>query len=153
VWRGAVERGDDAVVVHAGHDGYRRLEDPVEHVRTFCWLPGDGLVVVDRLRARRPHAVRTGLQLAEGVDPARPALRIAAFGPGPEPEARAGRVAPFLGDLRPAPRLERRMTVPPRVPFGWALTRSDARVVAAAGAVRIERPGRPAVMVELPAEG
>lgn len=149
VWRASLERRDEAIVVRAGHDGYGRLADPVEHRRTFCWLPGDGLVVVDRLRCERPHHVRTGLPLDTSVDPAAPSLRIQAIGAGPAPAVVSGRVAPCLGTFVPAPRLERAFTIAPDAPFGWTLTRSGAHVTVDGGVVRIGRAGRPDVVVAL----
>ena len=54
-----LEHSPEATVVTAEHDGFRRLADPVMHRRTFCWLPGWGIVVADRLvcraRARCPR--------------------------------------------------------------------------------------------------
>jgi uncharacterized heparinase superfamily protein len=138
VERRMLRRGDDATIVTAAHDGYRRLADPVGHVRTFCWLPGDGLVVVDRLEAGRPHDVVSRLPLAPG---GRPAVRVTDLD-GAAPSTVAGGVSPYFGVIRPAPVLEQRRTVAPGEPFGWILTRSAATVHVTGPDVEVCRDGR-----------
>jgi uncharacterized heparinase superfamily protein len=146
VTRGVLQRRRDSVVLTAWHDGYRRLADPVLHVRTFCWLPGDGIVVVDRLRARDPHEVLSSLPLA----PTGPgSIRIAALG-GRRVSERMGRVAPVFGRYEPAPVLEQRASVAPAETFGWILTRSQAEVSVEGERVDVRRAGRPAVSFEAP---
>lgn len=145
VTRGPLERRGDATLLSASHDGYRRLSDPVTHLRTFCWLPGDGLVVIDRLEARREHDVVASLPLAP---PGRGPLRIASLD-GRAVTQRAGIVAPYFGVREEAPVLEQRARVKPGEPFGWTLTRSEARVEIDAGAVSVERPGREPVRFRL----
>jgi hypothetical protein len=145
VTRGPLEQRPDATLLSASHDGYRRLSDPVVHLRTFCWLPGDGLVVVDRLDARREHDVVASLPLAQS---GRGPLRIASLGGRPVAE-REGIVAPYFGVREAAPVLEQRARVSPGEPFGWMLTRSEARVEVDGGAVSVERPGREPVRFQL----
>lgn len=121
----------EAVVATASHDGYRRLPDPVEHHRAFIWLPRSGVVVVDRLRARRSHAVRTRLHLAPGVRFA-PGSGVAGFnvialGAG-EVRRTSGSYSSFLGQKVPIDVLEDVTTVAPETPFGWSLLRNGARV-------------------------
>jgi hypothetical protein len=123
-----VESG--AVLVAACHDGYRRLADPVEHHRTFVWLPRTGVVVVDRLRARRDHAIRTRLHLAPGVPCCGPTVggfHVRALGGG-ETRKTEGAYSPFLGRKVPIDVLEDVRTVQPDSPFGWSLLRNGARV-------------------------
>ena len=67
-----------ATLVNAAHDGYRRLADPVIHRRTFAWIPGDGIVVVDRLECGGPHSIRSTLRPAAGLAEDGP-LRIGAL--------------------------------------------------------------------------
>jgi hypothetical protein len=145
VARGPLERRAGATLLSASHDGYRRLSDPVEHLRTFCWLPGDGLVVVDRLDARREHDVVTSLPLAPS---GRGPLRVASLDGRPVGE-REGVVAPYFGVREAAPVLEQRARVKPGEAFGWALTRSEARVEVDGGEVSVERPGREPVRFPL----
>lgn len=61
-----LRRQGDVVVTAGAHDGYRRLAEPVTHHRSLVWCPGDGLVVVDVLRGRGRHEVRSSLHLAPG---------------------------------------------------------------------------------------
>jgi uncharacterized heparinase superfamily protein len=145
------EERDGVVIVEAEHDGYRRLADPVVHRRLFCWIPGDGLVIVDRLFADARHAVVAALPLAPGVDyvdgRAGP-LRVTALGEGPEPTAETAAFAPYLGVTRPTVAVRRTWTPDPGASFGWALTRraqADLRM----GALRILRAGAPDVEVGL----
>ncbi|MDX6277574.1 MAG: hypothetical protein QOJ72_1702, partial [Nocardioidaceae bacterium] len=149
VWRTPVEQVGDAVVVRAGHDGYGRLNDSVEVRRTFCWLPGDGLVIVDRLCCEQPHRVMTPIHLAAGLEPGKTPVTVRELGPGPEPTERRDRVAPYLGRFDPAVVLERRMEAQPGVPFGWALLRSDASVRIEGTILQIHRGRRADVVVEL----
>jgi uncharacterized heparinase superfamily protein len=146
VSRGPLDMRPDAALLTARHDGYRRLPDPVEHVRTFCWLPGDGIVVVDRLRARAPHEIVSSIPLAEGSGP----FRVRPLRPDTEVTQRETTVAPYLGALRSGVALEQRARVAPDEPFGWILTRSEARVVIEGEVARVERPGRGDVSFTLP---
>ena len=129
---GRIESSDGATVVDAAHDGYRRLADPVVHRRAFAWVPGSGIVVVDRLdcsrrtgsarpcgrrTARRPRARRVG------------PFAIEALGGAPSVGVRADHVSPYLGTMRPAAALEDRRTVGPGDVFGWSLLRDPAGVI------------------------
>lgn len=122
------EQIGDVVVVRASHDGYRRLRDPVVHQRTFAWLPGDGVVIVDLLTCRATHRIESALRAAPGtkvaadrVGPLRVrALRTAA---APLPEVVAMPYAPFLGTLLEAQALRITRSVQPHEPFGWSLLR------------------------------
>lgn len=49
----------------ASHDGYARLTDPVQHVRTLLSLPGDRWLVLDRMDSRGEHAYRLHWLLAD----------------------------------------------------------------------------------------
>lgn len=146
VRRGALEEVAGCRVLTASHDGYGRLADPAEHVRTFCWLPGDGLVVVDRIRSRGAHDARLSLPLAPG---ARSPLRIATLD-GAEPGERPGWVAPYFGARQESRVLEQRARLEPGRAVGWLLTRSDAEVSVAGEQVEVRRAGRDAVRFRAP---
>ena len=107
------------------------------HRRAFCWVPGDGIVVVDRLACSRPHEVVASLHLGDGAGPT-----VRALGDGPAPAVVDDRVAPFLGSSRPATAMRRSLRVGPGAPFGWSLLRSDARVEISAGHATVRRPKR-----------
>jgi len=135
------DHGDSTVVV-CRHDGYRRLADPVGHERTFLWLPGDGLVIVDTLDAQQRHAIRSRLHLAPGVimqagqiGP----LRLAALGPGAEPRSERAKLSPYLGVATPIEVVERAFEPDPGVPFGWALLRPGAQAALDGRHLSIER--------------
>jgi len=144
---------EGVTVMTASHDGYRRLADPVEHERTFVWCPGEGVVVVDRLRARAPHRITSRLRLAPEarvVDPTRAgSFAVTALGGG---EARLvrGWYSPYLGVKTGAPALEDARVVGPGEPVGWSLLRSPARVdELSRESVRIARRDGSAVTVPL----
>ncbi|MEA2411845.1 MAG: hypothetical protein QOC77_2406 [Thermoleophilaceae bacterium] len=145
VARGPLVLRDGYTLLSASHDGYRRLGDPAVHERTFCWLPGDGLVVVDRLRARTAHDVLLTLPLAPS---GRGPLRIESLTGAPVTE-REGVVARYFGVREAAPVLEQRARVAPLECFGWVLTRSEARVEIDRETVTVERPGRDPVTFRL----
>ena len=132
-----LERRADAVIVTAGHDGYRRLSDPVDHRRVFCWLPGDGLVVVDVLRAGAAHTTRSRLHLAPGADDAPVSIRPLF---GARGERTTGRAAPYLGSFSTCVVLEQRGDTAQRAVQGWSLLRSEADVRREGDEVVIERP-------------
>jgi hypothetical protein len=133
------ERRGDAVIVAAEHDGYTRLPDPAVHRRTFLWLPGDGLVVADRLVAARPHQAVSHLPLAPGVEATSDRigpLELSALGGGATPQLRHTAYSPFLGVDVPA------LTVSRRVGgelSGWALLRPGATVELAGDQLRVSR--------------
>jgi hypothetical protein len=125
-----VDEHDDLVIVAARHDGYRRLDDPVEHERWFCWIPEDGLVVVDVLHAARPHAATSRLHLAPGSpfsagDQIGP-FALQALGSGPAPTVVCGTYSPHLGVQTTIQVIQRPATIEPGAPFGWALLRPGA---------------------------
>jgi hypothetical protein len=107
------------------------LADPVEHHRTLVWLPRSGVVVVDRLRSRRAHAIRTRLHVAPGVrcDGANglAGFDVVALGGGDVRHVEAA-YSPFLGRKVPIDVLEDVRTVEPDTPFGWSVLRKGARV-------------------------
>jgi len=138
VRRGPVTTSDGITVVHAWHDGYRRLADPVVHHRVFCWAPPDGLVVVDWLAARSRHRVVTRLPLAPGAS-ARTDVAVSALGPGGAAELEPAEHAPFLGTREPTERWRRDLDVGPREPFGWALLRPRAKARIEAGELVLRR--------------
>jgi uncharacterized heparinase superfamily protein len=138
--------GESAVVLVAEHDGYRRLADPAVHRRAFCWLPGDGVVVLDVLVAQRPHRVRSALQLAPGVvlgpgDRLGP-YRLEQLGSLAPLTTEPGRYAAFLGRAVETAVVRQAGEARPGEPFGWALVRDGVAVrTTQAGAV-VERPSR-----------
>jgi uncharacterized heparinase superfamily protein len=137
VRRGPLDVREDCIVLTASHDGYRRLPDPCEHTRTFCWLPGDGLVVVDRLRAARAHAIVSTLPISSsGLGP----VNVGSLG-GREVLDEPGRSAPVFGVYEDTRVLRQRTEIDPREPFGWVLTRSTARVEVSNERVAVHRPG------------
>ena len=140
-----VAREDDHVLVAAAHDGYRRLEPPALHRRVFCWLPGDGLVVVDAVTGT--HPTRSRLHLAPGAEPDAGPLAIKTLWDA-EFELLEGTVAPYLGGFEPGTVLEQR----PRsgTLHGWTLLRSGAEVSVADGKVVVRRSGRPDVVFDAP---
>ncbi|GAC1439008.1 MAG: heparinase II/III family protein [Solirubrobacteraceae bacterium] len=138
----------DATLVWGEHDGYARLPEPVVHRRVFCWLPGDGLVVVDVLEGAGHHAARSRLHLAPGTDVAGGPLRIAPLA-GSAVRCVPGLVAPYLGVRAPVKVLEQEIDWSERALFGWLLLRSAATLSEHGGAVRISRPGRPEVSFAL----
>jgi len=131
-----LRRHGDVVIAGASHDGYRRLADPVTHDRALVWLPGDGLVVIDLLRCREPHRIRSSLHLAPGaaLDGAHRVgpYMVNALGLGPVVRPRDGQCAPYLGTRVRSAVLEDSRAVGPETPFGWSLLRGDAAVSALA---------------------
>jgi hypothetical protein len=116
---GPVRAVAGATVVTASHDGYARLADPVTHQRTFVWLPGDGVVVVDRLLAREPHRVQSSIQASPGGVGD---FEVVALG-GHEVAAIDAAYSPYLGQEVPALRFEYEATIDPDEPFGWSMLR------------------------------
>ena len=155
---GAPRPVGDAVVVDVQHDGYRRLPDPVVHLRTVVWCPGDGVVVVDRLSARRSHEARSRLHIApsafsEGTRRAGPFV-VEALGDAPAIHRKEGAYAPYLGKRVPCAVLEDVRMVSAGVPFGWSLLRPGRRVLGlTAQAVVIERGDLGTLSVPLDGEG
>ena len=148
-----VDRCGDVVVVVARHDGYRRLDDPVEHERWFCWVPGDGLVVIDALHAGRPHHASSRLHIAAGVT-AMGAQQLGPFalralGPGPEATVGAGEYAAFLGVRTAIEVVERRGRIEPGVGFGWALLRPGAQATLDGRTLTLKRRSGDSMKVEL----
>ena len=129
---GAVQRVAGAVLVSASHDGYRHLEGGPIHQRVLVWLPGDGLLIVDRVDSHNAHAVRSFLHLAPSaalVDGFVGKMALAALGPLPT-ERVAERHAPWLGTEVVAEALVQEGIVPPLTAFGWSLLRKGAAVCA-----------------------
>jgi hypothetical protein len=150
---GPVRDCGGALMVHACHDGYRRLGERLEHHRVFVWWPGRGVVVVDWLDASRPHQVRSSLQLAPTctVGPDRRVGPITVTSLGAPYEEVEGAYAPVFGKRVAAPRLEYRAVCGPGAAFGWALLRPHAAAVLdEAARLRLHEPDREEVLVPLP---
>lgn len=132
VRHGPPRRQGEAIVVSGAHDGYARLPDPVEHQRVLAWLPPAGLLVVDRLWARRSHRVRSSLHLAADVPVtdggSAGAITISALGEGASQRTRLGSYSPYLGSIVAAPTLEDTRTVDPGQLFGWSVLRRGWRL-------------------------
>jgi uncharacterized heparinase superfamily protein len=125
-----VEPQADAVMVSACHDGYRRLSDPVEHERWFWWIAGDGVVIVDRLRARGSHQATARIHLAPGVRAASVnevgPFAVHWLGPATNPRLVRGEYAPYLGTREAIDVLEWGGRTPPDTLVGCALLRPGA---------------------------
>ena len=149
---GSLRREADTVVATAAHDGYARLRpDPVEHHRAFIWCPGEGLVIVDKLHARRAHRIRSCLHLAPGVSPrSMGGITARSLGIAGAVEETPYGYAPFVGVLQPGIRLGYDGTMSPGTPFGWSLLRPGTEVARLeTDAVILARDGRPDVRVTL----
>ena len=148
-----IGRRGETVVVRARHDGYRRLSDPVEHERWFWWLPGAGVVVLDRLHATRAHQVVSRLHLAPGQTASTPhaigPFTVQWLGGGATPAVRAGAYSPYIGSRVAIDVLERGAAPPPGVHFGYAVLRTPARAVLSGTRVTVTSPGRDDVFLEL----
>ncbi|MDP8909314.1 MAG: heparinase II/III family protein [Chloroflexota bacterium] len=147
-----IERRGTVTIVAASHDGYRRLADPVVHRRTFVWLPGDGLVIVDTLDADSPHQVRSRLHLAPGLSGS--SLRAGPFQAQPLATSTAvrtvaGEYSPYLGVKERIEVLECAMRVRPHAPFGWCLLRPGARAAVDDGALHVVRSDGTGFVLEL----
>jgi uncharacterized heparinase superfamily protein len=146
--------GSGVTIATASHDGYQRLKDPVEHHRVFLWFAGKGIVVVDRLRAKHSHQIRSRLHVAPDA-PTDGRTRVGSFsvtalGQGAAVRRIEGWYAPFLGHKVFAPVLEDARTVSPDDPFGWSLLREDWRVTRLElDRVDLGRPGEPPNSVPL----
>ncbi len=128
---GPVRVEGDVVLVSGRHDGYRRLPGAPLHQRTVVWLPGDGLLVIDRVVSGESHRVRSFLHLdpaAVVVDGRVGTIAIAKLG------ALASRLvpdphAPWLGAEVAAAALVQEGAVAPGELFGWSLLRDGAVVL------------------------
>ena len=58
---------DDANLLQAEHDGYRRLPDPVNHTRTVMTLGEDRWLVIDHLTGVKPHHYALYWLLCDGA--------------------------------------------------------------------------------------
>lgn len=143
-----------AVLVAAEHDGYRRLADPLIHRRMFCWLPGFGLVIVDRLISRASHVASSRLQLAPGVElhgDQIGGMTLGLLGPPHELRTEPGRYSPYLGTASPAQAVLRRWETSPGELTGWSLLRDGATArLTGDGRLRIEKSGQTTLDVAAP---
>jgi uncharacterized heparinase superfamily protein len=134
--RRLVTEADDGVVrLVAEHDGYRRIG--VVHRRTFLWIPGSGLVVLDRLIGAARDAV-SRLHLAPGIapEPGRIGpLRVEVLGGGALAIVE-DRHSPYLGSAVPASVLE---SAARGAASGWALLRPGHRAELSGDEVVIRR--------------
>jgi hypothetical protein len=132
VLRTPVREQGDIRIVGASHDGYRRLRDPVRHHRSFVWIPGDGMVVIDRLDALESHDIRSSLCLAPdvavGEDGQLGSFRVSQLGMEERPESRRGWYSPYLGAQEATTVVEDRRTVEPGQLFGWSLLRNGCLI-------------------------
>lgn len=143
-----------ATVVRTAHDGYRRLDDPTVHRRTFVWIPGTGVVIIDLLDCAEPHSVRSALPLApERLDADREtvggwvAKRLGSNDDGFEVETRD--FAPRLGSMGETDCLTWAGSVAPREPFGWSLLRLGSRADLRADRLTVTRDGRSTIEIPL----
>jgi uncharacterized heparinase superfamily protein len=145
----------DIAVVAGCHDGYRRLSDPVDHHRSFIWLPGSGAIVVDILRGRESHAIASTLRLAPGLtveDRYRVSgFEVNALGPVGDPAPTDDWYSPSLGTKVPSTGLRYEVTIAPGVPFGWSILRPGVSVVSVESRrVLVSHRGQALVEVPLP---
>jgi uncharacterized heparinase superfamily protein len=131
---------DDAVMLAAEHDGYARLG--VTHRRTFLWVPGAGLVVLDRLVGATREAI-SRIHLAPSVeaapDRAGP-LRVQPLGASGDVVLEGDRHSPYLGASVPAQVLARTAPAQAGSVFGWALLRPGHRAQLEGNLVTVWRP-------------
>jgi hypothetical protein len=150
---GTVQRVEGAVLVSASHDGYRHLQGGPIHQRVLVWLPGDGLLIVDRIDSLGTHAVRSFLHLAPSAqlkDGCIGGITLATLGALPIDRI-VGRHAPWLGTELAAETLVAQGSVPPLTPFGWSLLRIGAAVCALDERhVHVERSNGTALELTLP---
>jgi hypothetical protein len=144
-----VDHDEDRLVVEASHDGYRRLGDPAVHHRVFCWLPGDGLVIVDVLESKLSHTARSALHLAPGAGASHGGMAIRPLWDATVTES-TRLVAPYLGTCDSGLVLEQEASTADRPVQGWSLLRSEARVTREGDRVTVAREGRPDVVLQLP---
>jgi hypothetical protein len=149
VERGPIDIYGDVVVLHAWHNGYERLADPVVHHRLFCWMPGTGLAVVDTLVADGEHQVVTSLPLANGAGDR--GHSVLTLGDGPQPAIVPRLAGPYLGTIRSGEAWERCMRVASGRPFGWAVVRTPATVRIVQTELVVDRPGAASLTIPLPA--
>ena len=150
---GAVQRTGDAILVSASHDGYRRLSGRPIHQRVLVWLPGDGLLILDRIDSRHDQAVRSFLHLAPSanlVNNSVDGITLAALG-SLSIKLATEKHAPWLGTEVAAEALVQEGTVPPFAVFGWSLLRSDTVVDAVdSRSVRVKRSNDTVLELILP---
>ena len=139
---------DGGTILLGSHDGYARLASPACHQRAVVWLPGDGVICLDRLLSRSAHRVRSALVAAPGlpVTPGRIGdLQLQALGEAGPWQMEAASYAPWLGTAQATSRLVNEASPSPGSIFGWSLLRSgvavqrfvdDAVVIDAAGQQR-----------------
>jgi hypothetical protein len=137
---------DGATVLLGSHDGYSRLASPTSHQRAVVWLPGDGVICVDRLLSRSAHRVRSGLVAAPDLPVARG--RIGDLELQPLGEAGPWRIepasyAPWLGTRQQTSRLVNEASRAPGSVFGWSLLRSGVAVDLVGDAVVVDEGGQP----------
>ena len=114
----------------ARHDGYRHLPGRPIHQRVLVWLPGQGLLIVDRIDSQRAHNVRSFLHLAPSVALVNWSvgkLSLAALGPLPIKRL-VEQHAPWLGTEMEAQTVVQEGIVLPRTLFGWSLLRGGTVV-------------------------
>jgi hypothetical protein len=119
------------------HDGYR----PARHRRTFAWVPGGGLVVLDRILSTARHHTASRIPIAPGgLAP----LVATPLGAGGAVQTEPGCYAPYFGRTEPIEVLIRRGELAPGEVSGWALLRPEYvaelegdRLVVSRGGVRV----------------
>lgn len=144
---------DGATVLRGCHNGYRRLPDPVTHRRTVIWLPGEGVVVVDVLEAKRQHSVRSSLQLAPGVTISESGrlgpFTLATLDKNEHYEPSQAWYAPYLGTKVESTSVSSTRTVDPKQLFGLSLLRTG-KATLNDGRVTITGPTRDTPLVIAP---
>lgn len=139
-------------LVRATHDGFRGT-GPAVHERTFIWLGAAGVVVIDRLRTRRPHPTVSRLHFHEAV--ANPletlpgGLRYMPLGAGAAPRVEESFRSPAMGVQVPIRVLIRTADLSGDAVSGFALTRPGVGVRLSDADVLVFQPGLPDISIRL----
>lgn len=156
VQREQLRARSNAITVRATHDGFSLGDEVVIHERTFVWLGADGVVVVDRLRAKRPHQTVSRLHFHESVaDPLGELpgdLRYTALGEGTPPRVEPSARSPAFGVAVEICLISRAARLAPGSMSGFALTRAVVEVHLSDTHILVARPGLAELAVGFPSE-
>jgi uncharacterized heparinase superfamily protein len=125
----APRRVAGATLVYGRHDGYARLSPAASHERIVVWLPGEGVVVVDRVAGAAGRPARATLTLAPeaAAEPPR-AGPFVVEGLGQELRWGTGWYSPHLGRRDPAPTITAQGPAGGDGVFGFSLLRPGVAV-------------------------
>jgi hypothetical protein len=159
VRRELLRRHSDVLIAAGNHDGFSRLSDPAIHKRTFLWIPGDGVVLVDRLVSGSRHAISSALHFHPGVGMCTKGIvgsfavvPLGSDGVGADVSLEPQRYAPYLGSMQAATRVSTQREATSSDVFGWSLLRPNARVTRIeSGAITVIR--QDGSVVDIPLTG